>query len=347
MALKAVAELGRHAIFSLTRTVAGASEPVFARMGMKKEIFVGIDVSKATLDVGVSPSEKTLSFSNDDKGIDALCRKMKKVKPKLIVLEATGGLEQLAFAKLTLKGFAVSRVNPRQARDFAKAIGKLAKTDKVDSLVLAKFGQSVAPPVTALKEKQTQDLEDVLKRRQQLTNMLVQEKNRLSSSASSMRPDIEAHIQWLKIRLKNIDSDLGKMLSDNELFKEKSTIMQSVPGVGPMLTVSLLAGLPELGTLNRKQIAALVGVAPLNRDSGTYRGKRRVWGGRAAIRKVLYMACMSAVRYNSVLSCFYHRLIEAGKPHKVALTACMRKMLVTLNAMVKNNEMWRHDACSC
>jgi len=310
----------------------------------KLERFIGIDVSKATLDVHVLPEGKALVFANDPDGIKAICKKLGKLRPHLIVLEATGGLQIPVASALGLKGFPVSVINPRQARDFAKATGRLAKTDKIDAQVLAFFGQQLRPEAKPLKDEQTQELSALMSRRSQLIGMLVMEKNRLSSSFGSIRDDIEKNIEWLEERLDEINTRLGQMVRQSPLWREQDNLLRSVPGVGEVLSTALLANLPELGKLNRRSIAALVGVAPMNCDSGKFRGKRRVWGGRSNVRSILYMAIMTAIRFNPVIKKFYERLRNAGKPHKVAATAAMRKLLTTLNAMIRSGQPWSYNA---
>ena len=309
----------------------------------KSERFIGIDVSKDTLDVHVLPEGKDFVFSNDVDGIAALCRKFGKLRPQLIVLEATGGLQIPVASALGVKKHPVAVINPRQARDFARATGRLAKTDKIDAQVLAFFGQQVRPEARPLKDEQTQELSALLSRRKHLIGMLVMEKNRLALSFGSVRNDIEQHIEWLEERLGEINSRLGKAVRSSPLWREQDNLLRSVPGVGEVLSTSLLANLPELGKLDRRSIAALVGVAPMNCDSGKYRGKRRTWGGRSDVRAVLYMAIMTAIRYNPVISKFYKRLIDAGKPHKVAATASMRKLLTILNSMVRTGQPWAYS----
>jgi transposase len=261
--------------------------------------------------------------------------------PRLVVLEATGGLERAAVGALGAKGLPVVVINPRQIRDFAKAKGILAKTDKLDAEVIAEFAEAIRPEIRPLKPQETQELEALVTRRRQVVQMITAEKERLPTAVRATKKDIEAHIQWLEKRRDKLNKDLERKIQNTPLWRAKDEILQSPKGVGPVLSHMLLAKMPELGTLNRKQAGKLVGVAPLNRDSGKFRGKRKVWGGRAEIRSVLYMATMSAIRSNPVIRVFYQRLIEAGKPHKVAITACMRKLLTILNAMVKNNTPWR------
>lgn len=238
-------------------------------------------------------------------------------------------------------------VNPRQVRDFAKAIGRLAKTDRIDSEILAHFGEAVKPDVRLLKDEETPMLTALVTRRRQVIEMLTAEKNRLGISPKVVHKDIQKHIDWLQARLEDIDRHIDSAIRKSPVWREKDDVLRSVPGVGPVLSLSMITGLPELGTLSRRQIAALVGVAPLNRDSGLFRGKRIVWGGRANLRAVLYMAALSASRVNPAISTFYLRLIEAGKKPKVALTACMRKLLTILNAMMKNRILWQADYSTC
>lgn len=306
----------------------------------KVESFVGIDVSKERLDVATLPDGQTWSCANSDVEISALVERVRKLSPTRIVLEATGGLETLAVAALGAAGLPVVVINPRQARDFAKATGKLAKTDTIDAKMLALFGQAVRPETRPLKSQELSDLTALLTRRNQLVAMLTAEKNRLSSAPKSIRKDIEVHIKWLEKRINESNGALRDLIQRTPLWREKDQLLQSMPGVGPVLATNLLTGLPELGTLNRKKIGALVGVAPLNCDSGKFRGKRIVWGGRASLRAALYMGTLAATRCNPVISEFYRRLIDAGKKPKVAITACMRKLLTILNAMIKNATPW-------
>jgi transposase len=307
-------------------------------------VFVGIDVSKEALDVAVRPSEATFLFSNDDAGIVALVGEMKRLAPKLIVLEATGGFETSSAAALGAVNLPVAVVNPRQVRDFAKSLGKLAKTDTLDAAVLAHFAEAIRPAVRPLKDADLQALEALVIRHRQLMEMLTMEQNRLSLASSETRKDILQHINWIKKRLKDIDEQTAKKIKNSPLWFAKDHLLRSVPGIGPVTSSALLVGLPELGQLNRREIAALVGIAPYNCDSGTLKGKRFIWGGRAEVRSALYMATLVAVRFNAVLRAFYERLREAGKPTKVALVACMRKLLTILNAMVKTNTRWTPSA---
>ncbi len=304
------------------------------------EYFVGVDVSKDKLDVAVLPDGGRWSVGNNEEGIPSLVESLKGLAPTLIVLEATGGLEILATASISSAGLPVAVVNPRQARDFAKATGKLAKTDAIDAKLLALFAQRIRPEPRPIKGEDQQEFSALLARRGQLINMLVAEKNRLSSSPKAIRTDIKEHVGWLEKRIKESDCNLEKLVKKSPVWREKEVLLRSVPGVGPVLSLNLLGGLPELGDLDRKKIAALVGVAPLNCDSGKSRGKRFVWGGRADIRSKLYMGTVVAIRFNPVIEAFYKRLLAAGKKPKVAITACMRKLLTILNAMIKNSTSW-------
>jgi transposase len=303
-------------------------------------VFVGIDVSKAQLDVALRPTAERWVAANDETGIGTVVERLRAVQPALVVLEATGGLEVVVTTALAAAGLPVVVVNPRQVRDFAKATGQLAKTDALDAQVLAQFAEAVRPTPRPLPDACTQELQALLVRRRQLVQMLTAEKNRLGSAPRGVRTHIQAHITWLERHLARLDDDLAQAIHSSPVWREKDRLLQSAPGVGPVLATTLLASLPELGTLNRKQIAALVGVAPLNRDSGTLRGKRTIWGGRAQVRAALYMATLVATRWNVVIQEFYHRLCHAGKAPKVALTACMRKLLTMLNAMLKQGTPW-------
>jgi transposase len=302
---------------------------------------IGIDVSKAHLDIGVRPSGARWEVDNSETDIAGLERKLLELKPTLIVLEATGGYETPVVAALASAGLPVAVVNPRQVRDFAKSLGKLAKTDKIDALVLARFAEAIHPEPRPLPDEQTLQLQAWVVRRRQLIEMLVMEKNRLGQTHKLLRPQVQEHIDWLEEQLADIDDHLRTSLHNSPVWREQEDLLRSVPGVGPVLSVTLLAELPELGQLNRKQIAALVGVAPFNCDSGQMHGKRAIWGGRASVRSVLYMAALSAKRFNPVIRTFYERLVTAGKPAKVALTACMRKLLTILNAMLASHSSWQ------
>jgi len=303
-------------------------------------MFIGIDVSKARLDVAIRPSAEKLSVSNDEAGIQALVTRLSEIKPALIVLEATGGLERSVSGALGSAQLPVVVVNPRQVRDFAKALGQLAKTDRIDAEVLARFAEAIRPPLRPLPDKVSLELRSLIARRRQLIEMMVAEKNRLSTASKAVRKRIEAHIRWLETELDRADKDLDHSIRQSPIWCENEDLLRSVPSVGPVVSRTLLAELPELGRLNRKQIAALVGIAPLNCDSGTFRGRRGIWGGRATVRAVLYMAALVASRRNSVIRNFYKRLRDKGKAPKVALVACMHKLLTILNAMIKHKTHW-------
>jgi len=303
--------------------------------------FVGIDVAKAHLDIAIRPGDKQWQVDYTEEGIQELVGQIAKFHPALVVLEASGGLEVTVVEALAVADLPVVVVNPRQVRDFAKATGKLAKTDALDAHVLAHFAEAIRPACRSLPDSETQSLNALVARRNQVITMMVAEKNRLRTSRPPVIQRIQLHIDWLKQELDGIDRELKEMLHNSPVWREKENLLRTVPGVGPQLAVSMLAYLPELGTLDKKRIAALVGVAPFNRDSGTLRGKRAVWGGRSRIRASLYMAALVASRHNPVISAFYQRLLAAGKAKKVALTACMRKLLVILNAMLKNHSSWQ------
>jgi len=306
------------------------------------EVYIGIDVAKTSLDVAMHSTEQRWNFSNDDIGIEHLVSALQELTPILVVLEATGGIEFPAASALALAGFPVAVVNPRQVRDFAKATGKLAKTDTIDAKVLAHFASAIRPEPRVLPDAVAEEFATILARRRQVIEMLTSEKNRLCRAKMSVKVSIQDHIKWLEQALAKIDDDLNQSVRKSPIWREKSLILRSAPSVGPVLSVTLLAQLPELGTLNRKQIAALVGVAPLNRDSGTLHGKRTIWGGRASVRSALYMATLVATRHNPVIKAFYQRLLNKGKSKKVALIASMRKLLTILNAMLKHGTPWRY-----
>lgn len=308
----------------------------------KPKVSVGIDVSKNTLDIAVHESGETWSSSNDSSGCAALASKLKQLKATSIVLEASGGYHTLLTATLAHANLPVVAVNPRQTRDFAKATGQLAKTDRLDCRVLAHFAAAIDPPVRPLKSEETQHLEALLARRRQIVEMLVAEKNRLANHRDrAVVEDLQAHIAWLERRLKASDDELQRVLKNSPAWRERDQLLRSVPGVGPVLSLTLLAQLPELGQLNRREIAKLVGVAPFNRDSGQWRGNRHIWGGRATVRGPLFMATLCAIRINPTIKFFYRRLIAAGKAPKVAIIACMRKLLTILNVMTKSQTSWR------
>jgi len=306
--------------------------------------FVGIDVAKAQLDIAVRPSDARWQVPNDPEGYAALVERLSRLAPALIVLEATGGFEAPAVAALAAAGLPVVVVNPRQVRDFGKARGQLAKTDAISAAILAHFADAMRPPVRPLPDATTQELHQWLARRRQLVEMMTAENNRLPGAARAVRPSIQAHLGQLRRQLKGIERRLKALIERSPVWRDREQLLSSTPGVGPVLATTLLADVPELGRLNRKEIAALVGVAPLHRDSGTLQGKRTVWGGRASVRAVLYMAALVASRKNPRIRAFYERLCAAGKPPKVALTACMRKLLTILNAMVKHGTAWKEPA---
>jgi transposase len=295
---------------------------------------VGIDVSKAQLDIALRPDGRFV-VPHDETGIALVVERLRVLPVALIVLEATGGLELPLIGALVAAGLPVVVVNPRQVRDFAKATGKLAKTDPLDAQILAHFADVIRPLPRPLPDEQTHALAALLARRRQLIEMLTAEKNRLSSARHAVRKSVTAHIGWLEREVAQTDRDLAHTIHESPVWRDKDDLLRTVPGVGPGLARTLIVDLPELGTLGRRQIAALVGVAPLNRDSGTLRGKRTVWGGRAHVRAALYMAALVASRCNPVVRAFYQRLCAAGRAKKVALTACMRKLLTIINAMVK------------
>lgn len=307
------------------------------------EVFVGIDVSKAQLDVAIRPSGETLSESNDESGWKRLVEKLLGMKPERVVLESSGGYEVAVTARLGAAGVPVVVVNPRQVRDFARSTGTLAKTDRIDAAILAWFGEALRPELRALKDEETQALEALINRRRQLTGMLTAEKNRLAAAPRNVRRDIKDHIKWLERRLKDTDNGLNAAVKHSPMWRVRDDLLQSMPGVGRVTSIRVIASVPELGQLSAKKISALVGLAPFNRDSGTMRGRRCIWGGREQVRSVLYMAALAATRCNPVIREFYQRLVAAGKPHKVAMTACMRKMLVIMNAMVRDQTPWREN----
>jgi transposase len=305
--------------------------------------YVGIDVSKATLDVAILPTGEHFVVSNDEAGIEGLLARLTGVVSEaLVVLEASGGFERPVAAALAASGVALFVVNPRQARDFAKATGHLAKTDRLDAFVLARFAQAIRPAPRTIPDEEAREFQEILARRRQLIRMMTAEKNRIGASTSrAVRRRIEAHIRWLKKELSRTDRDLDETIEKSPTFKTNEALLRSVPGVGPVLCRTLLAELPELGFLSPRELSALVGVAPLNRDSGTLRGRRTVWGGRARVREALYMGALIASRFNPTIKGFYERLVKAGKPKKVALVACMRKLLTILNAVMRERAPWR------
>lgn len=303
-------------------------------------IFVGIDVSKAQLDVAIRPTGETLSVANDKAGIKALVKRLAKIQPGLVVLESTGGLERQILCAVVSAELPAVRVNPRQVRDFAKATGQLAKTDSIDAAILAHYAQAVRPQLRPLPNAVTMELRALSARRRQLIEMIVMEKNHLATAAKAVAKDITEHIGGLEQKLQGVDIDIDGLIEQSPIWKEHEDILRSAPAIGPVTSRTLLAELPELGTLDRKQIASLVGLAPFNRDSGTLKGRRSIWGGRASVRCALYMAALVATRCNPVIGDFYKRLKAKGKPFKVALVACMHKLLTILNAMIKHKSRW-------
>ncbi len=346
LVLKTVPEQGRRTMTLLSpnscEELLNAS-PHHSKEGTRRmESYAGIDVSKSTLDVALTQEKGVRRFSNDEGGVGELVSYLEGFSLKAAVMEATGGLEKLLAAALTEAGIPAVVINPRQVRDYARATGKLAKTDAIDARILSGFAQDIHPEVRPLTDSQTAKIKGLMARRRQVQGMIAAEKNRLSSASIEVKPLVESHIAWLKEQLGEIDRNLGNQIRNSPIWREKENLLKSVPGVGPVLARTLLGYLPELGTLSRKQAAALVGVAPLNRDSGTLRGRRSIWGGRAMVRPPLYMAALVATRRNPVIASLYKRLLAAGKTRKVALTACMRKLLVILNAMLRDNCSWQY-----
>jgi transposase len=303
--------------------------------------FVGIDVAKAQLDIALRPAGERWAVPNDASGIAPLVERLQILNPTLMVLEATGGLERLVTSALATAGLPVVVVNPRQARDFARATGQLAKTDALDARALAHCADVIRPTPRPLPDAQTQELRALWGRRQQLIVMRTAEQHRLAGTSGRLQTDIAGHVTWLNERLAMLDDDLETLLRASPLWRENDDLLQSAPGIGPVCARTLVLELPALGTLTRQQIAAWVGVAPLNCDSGTLRGRRTIWGGRAHVRTVLYMGTLVATRDNPRIKAFYERLLAAGKVKKVALTACMHKLLTILNAMLKHRTPWQ------
>jgi len=310
------------------------------------EVFVGVDVSKARLDVALSSACEVVGFANDEAGVADLVRRVKLADPTLVVLEATGALGRLLVAELMAAGLPVAVVNPRQVRDFSKSTGQFAKTDALDARLLARFAQAVRPAQRPLPDEAAQVFADQLARRRQVVDMLAVEKTRLKQATyRDVRKSIKEHVQWLERRVRAADEALRHSVEQSPVWQAKRDLLTEVKGIGDITMLTLIACLPELGTLSGKKIAALVGVAPLNRDSGTLRGRRTVWGGRAHVRTVFYMATLTAIRFNPAIASFYQRLRAAGKMKKVAIVACMRKFLTILNAMLRDQkpfEMTRH-----
>jgi transposase len=305
-------------------------------------VFVGIDVSKHRLEIHVRPAGEGFTVDRDEGSAAALVERLAALEPTLVVLEATGGMEARLAAELAAAGLPVAVVNPRQVRAFARATGRLAKTDRLDAQAIAHFAEAVRPPVRPLPDEATRHLGALVARRRQLLGMLVAERNRRQAAAPALHGRIDAHLRWLEEALAEIERDLDGAVRGSGIWRAKEELLRSVPGIGPVSARTLLAHLPELGSLTRRQAAALVGVAPFSRDSGKMRGKRAIWAGRAALRACLYMAAVAAARgANPAVAGFYRRLRQAGKPAKVALTACMRKLVVTLNAMLRTGTAWQ------
>lgn len=355
---KTVGQRGRHTqISNKARTVVRVNQARMMQGRAKKEkklmteeeVCVGVDIAKGTLDIAVSNLSEVRQFNNDRTGISGAVRYIARFKPSRIILEATGTYGVPLAASLQSKCLPVIVVNPRQVRDFARATGVLAKTDRIDARILALFGLQIKPEVRPLPNKQAREMKNLLTRRRQLIEMLTSEHNRLLQADEDMRPSIELHINWLEEAISTINDTLDNQIRSSSVWLEKDHLLKSVPGIGKVVATTLLIELPELGQINRRKIAALVGVAPLNRDSGTMRGKRTVWGGRTKLRAVLYMAALVATKHNPVIATFYRRLLEAGKVKKAALVACMRKLLVIINAMMRtmtfgNPELSNHFA---
>ncbi|HUV26246.1 MAG TPA: IS110 family transposase [Anaerolineales bacterium] len=306
----------------------------------KEEIFIGIDISKTQMDVAIWDKEETWEFVNEAAGWQELVEIAKELNPSLMVVEASGGIEQPIVAELYLEKLPIAIVNPTRVRNFARSTGQLAKTDKLDARLIAHFAQAVRPKVRPLRTAEQEHLNALVTRRRQVVQILTAEKNRRSTSHSTLRKRLQQHIEWLNAELEALDEDIEQYIQESPSWRKKAALLRSVPGVGPVTASTLLAELPELGTRNRQQIAALVGVAPLNKDSGKMRGKRRVFGGRAPVRRALYMAALVATRVNPVIRSFFEHLLAQGKEKKVALTACMRKLLVILNSMIRNQQTW-------
>jgi len=314
-------------------------------MGQREEVVVvGVDVSKKQLDVALLPGNEAFAEVNDEAGIKAVVERLLGIRPDLVVMEATGGYETACATAVSAAGFRTAVVNPRQVRAFARATGQLAKTDRIDARVLAHFGAAIDPQVTPMADEQTRELQAMLVRRGQLVAMRTQEKNRLAMAVGAVRQPIKEHVAWLDKAIGTLDIDLTAKLRSSPAWKEKEDLLRSFKGIGPVSARTMLVDLPELGQLNRRQIAALVGLAPFNCDSGRYKGQRHIWGGRARVRTLLFMAAVSAVRSNPAIRAFYKQLKDRGKPHKVAMVACMRKMLITLNAMARTQTRWQPPA---
>jgi transposase len=313
---------------------------------MTHDAYVGIDVSKKQLDVVTLPGGEWQRVENNGEGIQALLAQMLELRPKLIVMEASGKYEREAAIALVLAGLAVAVVNPRQVRDFAKAMGKLAKTDKIDAGVLALFGERVRPEPRGVPEKEVREMDALITRRSQLKEMITAEKNRMGTAPRPMKASIQAHVRWMEAQLKELEGELDTVVEESPIWRVKEELLTSVPGVGSGTARTLIAKLPELGHVTAKQATALAGLAPFARESGRYKGQRRIWGGRSSVRCALYMATLSAIRWNPVIKAHYEQLRARGKLFKVAMVACMRKLLTILDAMVRKNERWSTRAAA-
>ena len=308
----------------------------------KEQTYAGVDISKDYLDVTIVDSDKMWRFTNNQVGIKKVIKVFQEMASIMVVFESTGGLEISLWLALNQAGINAAPINPRQIRHFAQAKGKLAKTDNIDAQIIAQYGQAMKPNPQLVPD--TQELKELMARRSQIVEMIAAEKSRFKAARQKLiKQDIQDHIDWLQKRIHETDKELMRAIDDNPVLQEKAKLLRSTPGVGPTTTAALLIQLPELGTLNRHEVAALAGVAPLNRDSGRMRGKRTVWGGRASVRGILYMSALVATRYNPVISAFYRRLCAEGKAKKVAITACMRKLLIILNSMIKHKTLWQHS----
>jgi len=333
----------KHELVSARKGCARESRRMESCVTAEPPVHVGIDVSKAMLDVAIEPTHEHWQVANDERGLQQLVERLRELDPERIVLEATGGYELAALAALGCAELPAVAVNPRQVRDFAKAIGRLAKTDALDAQVLAQFAAVVKPALRPLPDAATRELAGLLARRRQLIEMRTAESNRLTPAVEAVRPEIREHLRWLDKRIKELDRDLHARLRASPLWRDKEDLLRSIPGVGPVLSTTLLAEVPELGSVPHRPLAALVGVAPFNCDSGKWKGTRRIWGGRATVRAVLYMAACTAVRHNPILRALYQRLVAAGKRKKVALVACMRKLLTICNAIIARGTPWRYQ----
>ena len=307
---------------------------------MENKVYVGIDVSKDKVDVALFPDGVTWTVAQDEAGLEELVRKLKKIKPELVVLEATGGYETRVATMMAVVGLPVSEVNPRQVRDFARAKGILAKTDRLDACVISQFAEAMKPEVRYLADEESREMAAMMSRRRQLVEMMTAEKNRLHTCHPNLLAKVKEHLEWLQQCLAELDQEIQAKIQNAEIWREKDDLLQTVPGIGKVTSSTLLIELPELGQVNRKKIGALVGVVPFNRDSGKYKGTRGIWGGRSSVRSALYMATLSAIRFNPVIKSFYEKLLARGKIKSVALTACMHKLLTILNAMIAQSRPW-------